>query len=296
MTAPLPSYLASPGQPSFTLPPGSCDAHVHVFGPAARFPYAASAPFVPADAPKEKLFALHAHLGIEHCVIVQSTCHGFDNTAVEDALAAKGGDYLGVALAPVDVSGAELKRLNALGFRGVRFNFMQHLGQGASPEDVIALSKRLAPLGWHLQIHFHGAMVHQLAPILQRSAVPVVIDHQGRIDSSQGVDGADFRAVLELMRDPKFHMKVSGSERNSRLPPPWPDSVPLAKKLVAEFGDRCLWGTDWPHPNLNAIPDDGTLTDLLLEIAPSTAARQAVLVDNPQRFYQFHKNQFGSLA
>ena len=289
MSAPLPSYLAAPTKPSFTLPPGACDAHVHVFGPAATFPYAPGAPFIPADAPKEKLFALHAHLGIRHCVIVQTTAHGYDNTVVEDALDAKGGDYLGVALAPPDVSDAELKRLDGKGFRGVRFNFMQHLGRGANPEDVIKLSQRLAPLGWHLQIHFHGEMVHELVPILKRSAVPVMIDHQGRIDSSKGVDGADFRAVLAMMRDPKFHMKVSGSERNSKLPPPWPDSAACAKKLVAEFGDRCVWGTDWPHPNLAAIPDDGALTDLLLEIAPSTAARQAVLVDNPQRFYGFGK-------
>ena len=285
----LPSYLASPSKPHLTLPPGSVDAHVHVFGPAARFAYDANAPFVPADAPKEKLFAIHAQIGIQRCVIVQSTCHGFDNRVVADAIAAKNGDYIGVALAPVDVSDAELKRLDAQGFCGVRFNFMQHLGKGANPDDVIALTKRLAPIGWHLQIHFHGDTVHQLGPILKRSAVPVVIDHQGRIDASQGIDSPDFRAVLDLMRDTKFRIKVSGSERNSKLPPPWGDAMPFARKLVAEFGDRCFWGTDWPHPNLNAIPDDGALTDLLADIAPTAAALQAVLVDNPARFYRFGK-------
>ena len=284
-----PSYLASPSKPHITLPPLSCDAHVHVFGPGARFPYPAGAPYHPADAPKEDLFAMHARIGIRRCVIVQSTAHGFDNAASADAIAAKGGDYCGVALAPTDVSDAELARLDAQGFCGVRFNFMQHLGTGANPEEVIALSKRLAPIGWHLQIHFHGPMVHELGPVLKRSAVPVVIDHQGRIDASQGIDGPDFRALLELMRDPKFRVKVSGSERNSQLPPPWPDAVPFAKKLVAEFGDRCFWGTDWPHPNLKAIPDDGALTDLLAEIAPSTAALQALLVDNPAEFYRFAK-------
>ena len=284
-----PSYLASPSKPHITLPPGSVDAHVHVFGPSARFAYDPNAPFIPADAPKEKLFAMHAHIGIQRCVIVQSTCHGFDNSVVADAIAAKNGDYIGVALAPVDISDAELTRLDAQGFCGVRFNFMQHLGKGANPEDVIALTKRLAPLGWHLQIHFHGATVHELGPILKRSAVPVVIDHQGRIDASQGIDSPDFRAVLDLMRDTKFRMKVSGSERNSKLPPPWGDAMPFARKLVAEFGDRCFWGTDWPHPNLTAIPDDGALTDLLADIAPTAAALKAVLVDNPARFYRFKK-------
>jgi 2-pyrone-4,6-dicarboxylate lactonase len=287
MTAPIPSFLANPTAPSIKLPPKSCDAHVHVFGPAARFPYAAGAPFVPADAPKELLFAMHAKMGIERCVIVQSTCHGFDNDVVADAIAAKGGDYCGVALAPADVPDAELKRLDAQGFCGVRFNFMQHLGKGADPEAVVALTHRLAPLGWHLQIHFHAGMVDELAPFLKRSAVPVVIDHQGRIDSSKGIDQPAFRSLLALMQDPRMHMKVSGSERNSKLPPPWPDSVPFAKKLVAEFGDRCFWGTDWPHPNLGEIPDDGILTDLLSEIAPTPATLQALLVDNPGRFYRF---------
>lgn len=287
MNAPLPSYLAEPSAPSIKLPPLSCDAHVHVFGPASRFPYAAGAPFVPADAPKERLFAMHAKMGIARCVIVQSTCHGFDNSVVEDAIAAKGGDYCGVALAPTDVSDSELIRLDAAGFRGIRYNFMKHLGRGANPEEVIRLSQRLAPLGWHLQIHFHSGLVHELAPLLKRSSVPVVIDHQGRMDSSKGIDQPDFHALLELMQDPRMHVKVSGSERNSKLPPPWPDSVPFAAKLVAEFGDRCFWGTDWPHPNLDAIPDDGMLTDLLKQIAPIPAALQAVLVDNPARFYRF---------
>ena len=286
MSAPIPSFLENPSAPTIRLPPLSCDAHVHVFGPAARFPYWKEAPFIPADAPKEKLFAMHAKMGIARCVIVQSTCHGFDNSVVEDAIAAKGGDYLGVALAPTDVPDAELRRLDAAGFRGVRYHFMKHLGKGANPEDVIKLSERLAPLGWHLQIHFHSDHVHELAPILKRSTVPVVIDHQGRQDSSKGIDQPDFRALLDLMQDKRFHMKVSGSERNSSLPPPWPDSVPFAAKLVAEFGDRCFWGTDWPHPNLGAIPDDGTLTDLLKQIAPG-AALQAVLVENPARFYGF---------
>jgi 2-pyrone-4,6-dicarboxylate lactonase len=282
-----PSYLPSPGRPRLALPAGACDAHVHVFGPQRVFPFAANRPFTPADAPKEKLFALHAMLGIKHCVVVQSTCHGYDNAVSADAIAAKKGDYCGVALAPADVSDAELRRLDAQGFRGLRFHYMKHLGQGVPIEEVVALSARLADIGWHLQMHFDGSLVRELAPFLKRSAVPVVIDHMGRMDSSKGVDQPDFRDLLELMRDSRFHVKVSGSERNSRQPPPWKDSVPFARKLVAEFGERCFWGTDWPHPNLAAIPDDGMLVDLLSEIAPSGKQRQALLVDNPRGFYGF---------
>jgi 2-pyrone-4,6-dicarboxylate lactonase len=287
MAGPRPSFLASPSRPKLRLPAGACDAHVHVFGPSKIFPFAEGRPFTPADAPKEKLFALHAMLGIERCVIVQSTCHGFDNRVVADAIAAKNGAYCGVSLVPATVDDAELRRLDALGFCGVRFNFMSHLGKGPRIHEAIALTARLAPIGWHLQVHFEAPLIDELAPFLKRSAVPVVIDHMGRVDASLGVDQPAFRRLLELMRDARFHVKVSGSERISRKAPPWPDALPFARALVAEFGERCFWGSDWPHPNLAAVPDDGVLVDLLAEIAPSEKERQALLVDNPRRFYRF---------
>jgi len=288
MAEPQPSFHPAPKKPALRLPAGACDAHVHVFGPRRRFPFAEDRTFTPADAPKEKLFALHAMLGIERCVIVQSACHGFDNAAVADALAAKGGAYRGVALLPTTVGDAELRRLDALGFCGVRFNYMKHLGKGAPIEDVIALGNRLAELGWHLQIHLDGALIAELAPRLKRAAVPVVIDHMGRVDASLGVDQPAFRQLLDLMRDDRFLVKVSCVERISRRPAPYADAIPFARALVAEFGERTLWGTDWPHPNVaNGAPDDGVLVDLLLEIAPSAGQRQALLVDNPRRFYRF---------
>ncbi len=289
MSDPQPSFLASPSRPKLKLPAGACDAHVHVFGPQKIFPFAENRPFTPADAPKEKLFALHAMLGIQHCVIVQSTCHGFDNRVVADAIAAKKGDYCGVALVPATVDDAELGRLDALGFCGVRFNFMRHLGKGAGIGEAIALSARLAKIGWHMQVHFEAVLIDELVPWLKRSAVPVVIDHMGRVDASLGLEQPAFRRLLDLMRDPRFRVKVSGSERISRKAPPWEDAIPFARKLVAEFGDRCFWGSDWPHPNLAAVPDDGVLVDLLAEIAPSEKGRKALLVDNPRHFYRFRR-------
>ena len=285
-----PSYLLSPSKPRLKLPAGACDAHVHVFGPRERFPFPPEATYTPpADAPKERLFALHAMLGIRHCVIVQSACHGFDNSAAGDALEAKKGDYLGVALVRPGVTDAELRRLDTQGFRGVRFNFMKHLGKGTPIDEVIALSRRLADLGWHLQVHMESSLIEEMSGALGRSAVPVVIDHMGRVDAALGLEQPAFRALLGLLRNKSFHVKVSGSERISRRGAPYADAVPFAKKLVAEFGDRVFWGTDWPHPNLAAVPDDGVLTDLIAEIAPSEAARRALLVDNPQRFYGFGK-------
>jgi len=288
MKDPAPLFNPSPSTPKLRLPAGACDAHCHVFGPQRVFPFAENRTFTPADAPKEKLFALHAMLGIDHCVVVQSSCHGFDNAVVADAIAAKNGAYCGVALLPPAVDEAELRRLDAVGFCGVRFNYMKHLGQGAPIEEVIALGGRLADFGWHLQIHFESALIEELAPWLERSAVPVVIDHMGRVDASLGLDQPDFRRLLRLLRDSRFWVKVSGVERSSRRPAPYEDAIPFARTLVAEFGDRTLWGTDWPHPNVaSGIPDDGVLVDLLAEIAPSAAQRQALLVDNPQRLYAF---------
>jgi 2-pyrone-4,6-dicarboxylate lactonase len=277
----------SPSQPTLRLTPGACDAHVHVFGPVARFPFAAGAPFTPADAPKERLFALHAMLGIGRCVVVQSTCHGFDNSVTADAIAARGGAYCGIALAPLSVADATLHKLHAQGFRGLRFNFMKHLGAATPIAKIIALTTRLAALDWHLQVHFDGTMIDDLAPWLLRSATPVVIDHMGRIDAARGLEQPAFRSLCRLLEDTRMWVKVSGSDRISGEGSPYADAVPLARTLVEHFGDRTLWGTDWPHPNSRGTPDDGVLVDLLQQIAPSPPLRQALLVDNPQRLYRF---------
>jgi len=286
-SSPRLSYHQSPSRPRLGLLPGACDAHVHVFGPQARFPFAAERRFTPCEAPKEKLFALHALLGVERCVVVQSGAHGLDNRVTEDALAARDGRSVGIALVPLTISDAELRRLDAVGFRGARFNYMRHLGTATPIEDVIAFGKRLAAIGWHLQLHFESSLVHELASAMLRSPAPVVIDHMGRIDASRGIDQPDFRKLRELMRDERVWVKLSGAERISRRGPPYEDAIPFARALIEDAADRVLWGTDWPHPNLDHIPDDGTLADLIALIAPSEAERRALLVTNPERLYRF---------
>jgi 2-pyrone-4,6-dicarboxylate lactonase len=285
MSEPKPSFLASPRKPNLTLPRGACDVHFHVFGPAARFPFAASRSYTPADAPKEMLFAMHKHVGIDRGVVVQSAAHGFDNSAAADLIAARKNDYVGVALLPTTVTENELKKLTAQGFRGVRFNYMKHLGEGTPIDEVIRFASRLAEFGWHLQIHMDSSLIGQMAPAIRRSPVPVVIDHMGRVDASLGLDQPAFSQLVSLLKDKNIWVKVSGCERSSQQPSPWRDALPFARKLVEEFGDRALWGTDWPHPNLREIPDDGVMVDNIAEIAPSERQRQALLVDNPSRFY-----------
>lgn len=279
------TFNRTPSLPQLHLPTGACDAHVHVFGPAAEFPYSESRNFTPVDAPKEALFALHKKMGISRCVIVQSVIHGLDNSAVEDAIAAGDGHYLGVALVAHEVADAELKRLKTAGFRGVRFNFMKHLAGSSTVQQVVELTKRLAPLGLHLQVHFESSLIHDLAPVLRNSAVPVVMDHMARVDAKLGADHADFSALCKLMEDERFHVKVSGADRISM--PPYAEGAALARQLVESFPDRCFWGTDWPHPNHTHVPDDGVLVDLLSSIAPTPDLLERLLVKNPQRFYGF---------
>jgi 2-pyrone-4,6-dicarboxylate lactonase len=283
-----PYWMSTPSKPNLKLPVGACDAHVHVFGPRKRFPFAEGRRYTPSDAPKELLFKLHERLGVQHCVIVQPACHGTDNSVTVDAIAATGGSYKGVALVPVTISDAELKRLDAAGLCGARFHYMTHLAKGPRVDEVISFGKRLADIGWHLQIHMEPELIADLTSALKRSPVPIVIDHMGRIDASRGLDQPAFRALLALLADKNVWVKVSGADRITRLGPPYSDAVPFARKLVTEFGDRCVWGTDWPHPNHQGpMPDDGMLVDILAEIAPSETARQALLVDNPKCFYRF---------
>ena len=286
MSEPKPSYHNNPTEPKLKLPPLACDAHFHVFGPKDKFAFAKDAPYTPADAPKEVLIDRHMFLGIERGVVVQSAAHGFDNSAAADLLADQKGSYFGVALVPPSVDMAELKRLDAQGFRGVRFNYLQHLGGGPPIAEVMKLAGKLASLGWHLQLHLESAMIPQMTSELKLSPVPVVIDHMGRPDGSRGLEHPGFGHLLKLMDDKRFWVKVSGLERASRQGAPYADAVPFARKLVSDFGDRAVWGSDWPHPNLHAIPDDGVLVDLIGEYA-NEAQRQALLVDNPQKLYKF---------
>ena len=287
MAEPQPSFNPRPSKPRLALPRGACDTHFHVFGPAKRFPFAENRAYTPADAPKEALFAMHMLMGIERGVMVQSAAHGFDNSAGADLIAANPKNYRGVALLPVTASENELKKLTAQGFRGVRFNYMKHLGEGTPIGQVMAFAKKLAAFNWHLQIHMDSSLIGEMAPALARSPVPVMIDHMGRVDASKGLAQPEFSHLLDLLETKSVWVKVSGCERSSRQSSPWKDAIPFARKLVEEFPEQTVWGTDWPHPNLKEIPDDGVMVDNLAEIAPGEKQRQALLVDNPARFYGF---------
>ena len=279
---------ASPHKPVFVAPPGAVDAHCHVFGPGGRFPYAPERKYTPTDAPKEALFALRDHLGFARNVLVQGTCHGADNRALMDALRASGGRARGVATVRREVTDAQLADLHDAGVRGVRFNFVKRLVDVTPPDVLLEIARRIQPLGWHVVVYFEAQDLPDLEPFFAQLPTTVVVDHMGRPDVRQSVDGPEFACFLKLMRQhPHVWSKVSGAERLSISgPPDYRDFVPFARRVVESFPDRVLWGTDWPHPNLKThMPDDGDLVDLIPQIAPTPDLQRRLLVDNPMRLY-----------
>jgi 2-pyrone-4,6-dicarboxylate lactonase len=259
-----------------------------VFGPGDRFPYAPERKYTPVDAPKEKLWALRDHLGFERSVIVQATCHGADNRALVDALVDSGGKARGIATVRETVGDDELQALDAAGVRGVRFNFVRRLVDTTPPDVLRRIAERIAPLGWHVVIYFEAADLPGLFDFFVSLPTPLVVDHMGRPDVTQPVDGPEFGLFLRLMREkPDILSKVTCPERLSRDGSPgYDDVVPFARTLVDEFPTRVLWGTDWPHPNLRSgIPDDGRLVDFIPRIATTALAQQRLLVGNPMHLY-----------
>ena len=282
------AFDPDPSKPSYVPPPGAVDAHCHVFGPGDRFPYAPERKYTPVDAGKDQLFALRDFLGFERNVIVQATCHGADNSALVDALLAAGDRARGVATVRAGVSRAELADLHAAGVRGIRFNFVKRLVDPKPDEYYLRLAEAVAELGWHVVVYFEAPDLAERWQLFTSLPTAVVVDHMGRPDVTQPVDGPDFARFTRFMRENEnVWSKVSGAERLSVSgPPDYADVVPFARHIVETFPDRVIWGTDWPHPNMKShMPDEGDLVDLVPRIATTGDLQRRLLVDNPMRLY-----------
>lgn len=279
----------NPVKPRNVLPPGACDAHCHVFGPAAVFPYADDRSYTPPDAPVAKLRELHAHLGVSRAVIVHASCHGTDNTVTLDAIAASNGAYRGVANVDPSISDSALADLHAGGIRGIRYNFVKHLGGVPDLAVIDTMVRRIAPLGWHIVLHLDAENLLEHQDLLHKISVPFIIDHMGRVKAEQGPEQKPFQLLLQLMRDnPLAWVKICGAERVSAGKRPFSDAIPFAQALIATAPHRLLWGTDWPHPNISKdMPNDGELVDLFYEYTQDAAIQKQILVENPARLYGF---------
>ena len=285
-----PPPLDNPTPPTFRLPPLACDCHTHVYGPAQRFPYAPERPYTPLDAPVERLEALHGLLGVERAVVVQATVHGLDNSAMLDAVARNPQRRRGVALLSSNTPVAELERLHRAGVRGVRFNFVRHLGGAPDLSAVLTLAEAIAPLGWHVQLHLDAQDLVGFRAFLDQLPLPFVIDHMGRTLVEDGLEQPALTQLLDLLKDERAWVKLSGPERISATLSsgsfPYADVVPYAQRLLAAAPDRVVWGTDWPHPNVREMPDDGLLVDLLPHYGGQRQLHK-LLVDNPTRLYWY---------
>lgn len=289
MTRPIPAPHPDPHAPrSFEPPPGACDAHCHVFGPAARFPYAPDRTYTPPDSGIDDYEALRTRLGLSRAVFVQASCHGIDNAAMTDALRSGDGRYGGVAVIDGSFSDADLDELHEAGVRGARFNFVAHLGGAPDLDEFRRLVERVARLDWHVVLHFDAKDLTRYVDLLDQMPTRYVIDHMGRVDASAGIEQEPFQRLLELTADDRCWVKVSGAERlTADGSPPYDDVVPYARALISAAPDRILWGTDWPHPNVRHMPDDGDLVDVLARFAPDEATRDQILVTNPTTLYDF---------
>ncbi|QJR11423.1 2-pyrone-4,6-dicarbaxylate hydrolase [Usitatibacter rugosus] len=288
-------FHPAPSRPRFALPRGAVDAHCHVFGPGAAFPYAPERKYTPCDASKDDLFALRDRLGFERNVIVQATCHGADNRALADALRHSGGKARGVATVRPGVTDSELRELHAAGVRGVRFNFVRRLADSTPAAALLEIARRVEPLGWHVVVYLESADLPTHRDFLAALPTIVVLDHMACPDVTQPVDGPAFESFVAMLREHRnIWSKVSCPERLSVSGPParggerhaYRDVIPFARRIVETFPDRVLWGTDWPHPNLkDPMPDDGLLVDIIPHIAATAELQRKMLVANPMRLY-----------
>jgi len=287
MTGTSPPADPNTEPPRRPVPTGACDTHMHIFGPADRYPYIDERDYTPPDALMDDYLAMRSVLGFERTVVVQPSIYGFDHACTAEAVEALGHSGRGVAVLDETVSDGDIENLHQIGFRGTRFNLVNSGGVGVGALE--AMAARVAEFGWHIQVMVSDAVVAELAPRLARLPVMVVIDHMGRMNADDGVDQPGFRALLDLVDGGRCWVKLSGCYRIDFSGPPWPAAASFAKALIAAAPERLVWATDWPHPDLgkSLMPNDGTLLNALFDWLPDDATLRRILVDNPATLYDY---------
>jgi predicted TIM-barrel fold metal-dependent hydrolase len=279
-----------PKKPRLQCRPGACDTHHHLFGPAAQYPFDPESPYISADALPETYIELQNKLGLSHAVIISGGGYGRNSQHLADTLERfPDGRFRGVALLPESATPAEFTRLDRLGVRGLRF---VSKARGAHlPHISPSLAARAADYGWHIQFYPSGTDIIDHAEQLLALPNPIVLDHFASVPAAGGVDQPAFHTVLRLLDTGRVWVKLSGPMRCSRQDYPYADVNPLAHALVLHAPERLIWGSDWPHVNMNdrQMPNDGDLLDLMLDWVPDSATRNRILVDNAAALYGFPK-------
>jgi D-galactarolactone isomerase len=279
-------WSAGTEAPRLKAPANATDCHHHIYN--GKYPVDPKATLRPADALVDDYRALQRRIGTTRNVVVQPSTYGTDNRCHLDALAAFGSTARMVAVVNDGVSTEELKRLHALGVRGIRFNLAQ--AGATTPEMIEPLSRRINDLGWHIQINAPAGKLMEIMPILDRVPSPIVFDHLAHIPQPDGVNHSLFAKVRALMDRGRTWVKLSGAYADSKVgPPTYADSSAVARAYATAAPERCVWGSDWPHPTeqQKQVPDDAVLFDLLTDWVPDERTRHRVLVENPAALYDF---------
>ncbi len=272
--------------PKQKAPPNACDCHIHIIGPHDEFPLSPGRAYTPPEASIEQYENVQRVLGTERVVIVQASVYGTDNRCTLAALKHFGPQRVrGVAVIDPSISDAELRTMHDAGVRGIRVNLVTPGGPPVS--HLTTLAKRIAPLGWHTQVFVNGAALPILAPTLLALPTEVVIDHLGHVPADWALNHPAFDTLRALLDSGRAWLKVC-AYRSSVAGYPFHDVDVAAASLIVQAPQRCVWGTDWPHPSFaGTVPDDGELLDAFMRWAPDPSIQQQVLVDNPARLYQF---------
>jgi predicted TIM-barrel fold metal-dependent hydrolase len=288
MTKPCLPPRAVTSVPHWKAPADSTDCHFHINGPYDRYPLSPGRSYSPPVADVPAYQAMARTVGIGRMVIVQPSTFGTDNSCTLDAVELLGHEKSRAVVVIDDSFDHDaLEQMDAKGARGVRFNAVS--GNGTPLDQLENLAARVAELGWHIQFYTHGEQIAELAPLIRKLPVTVVLDHMAGVKSDRGTDSPEFRAAAGLMQSGQAYVKISGY-RSSVQGFPYDDVAPLARGFIEANPDRCVWGSDWPHPSLfgeTHMPDDGQLFDMLGAWAPSDQLRRKILVDNPARLYGF---------
>jgi len=292
--------FAKASQPStpvnFDVPAGACDCHTHIHGDPAKYPWFSGRTYTPEMALPEEMTALHKALHMQRVVIVTPSVYGTDNSATILGMQARGKDARGVAVIDDKTTDAELDRLAKLGFKGIRLNLST---AGVNDPNIarqrfLAAAERVKSRNWHVQLNTTLPVIAAMKDALAASPVPIVFDHYGNANEALGVQQPGFSDLADLVKSGKAYVKISvtaGPRQNYAY------FTPLAQMLIAANVDRCVWGTNWPHPNSvngsteKVTPlwqvDDGLVLNLLPVWAPDAVTRKKILVDNPARLYEF---------
>jgi 2-pyrone-4,6-dicarboxylate lactonase len=286
----FPPFEAATRQPQPAVPPGSCDAQVHVFSPDAdRYPAAAKRIYDPPLGSMEDAMRMHRALGMERGVVVQATIYGADNRLMADSIAGRD-NYRGIAIVDDSVSDDELLRLHVAGVRGARFNFATFLGLVPSADEFRRSIRRITQLGWHARVHTSGDELLGIEGLLREVTCPIVIDHMAHLEFGRGLTQPAMLLALDLLKDDNWWVMLSSGDRSSTQERNWTDAIPFGQRFFEAAPDRAIWCTDWPHVRYRKpMVNDGDLVELLYRFIPEPELRKKVLVDNPARLMGFYR-------